>query len=290
MNEGLKGLIPQQSADEIKQEILAGREQQMRNIAASNLNVQTQKNKLNLLTQMATQKGAPLDENEVQRVMDPFNPNNKPIDPNSVSEAQYAVKYVSSIQDAIDAVPNNPVGEAQQEIPDQADAIKRTGSIITAKMEYANKVMEDKAGQFTGQSLVSKGWDIAKSMFQPYNEYEMRGNVPGVGGISGGLLLGTNMQEQADKIVAIPDFDEYTKAVDNAVSNLTPVMAMRFLDYIKGLPATDKYLDNAFTLLAPADYAAIGKGAIGIAKRIDMYNRTNIAVRTLVQNADKVAG
>lgn len=276
------------SASDIKDQILAGKEQTLRNTAAASLNAQRERDKINSLSTAAVAKGAPLDENDVNRILDPFNPNNKPVDPDSVVESQYAIKYIGSIQQAIDAVPGTPVGDAQNEIPQQDILAKRKGSILTAKMEVANKLQEDSGVEFSQQSMLSKGWDIAKTMWQPYSEYEMRGLTPGVGGMSGGVLLGSNLQAQADAIVAIPDIDDYTKTLKAAVAPLTPVMRMRFLDYVKGLPKTDMYLDNAFTLMAPLDYAAIGKGAVGAARKVDMFNRTNTAVRTMVQNADKV--
>jgi hypothetical protein len=284
------GKYLQKTTEEIQQEIQQGRENNLRAIAASNMEVEKQRTKLNMLTTLANQKGGPLDENEVAHIMDPFNPLNKPVDPDSVVEKQYATKFVSTIEDAMSLVPDTPVQKAKEEIPDQYNGAMLKGSVLTAKMEFARKIREDLSTQVSNQSYVGWGADQLKQMFQPYNEYMLRGNVDGVGTFSGGVLLGTNLQEQADKLFSLP-YDEYTKQFREITTRLAkdnPSLAARFAAYVEGLPATDRILDNAFSVMAPLDYAAMGSVGVGIARKISLNNRANTAVRQLVEAADRV--
>lgn len=279
------------TTEEIKAEIQAGREDLLRKTAASNLNVERTQQKLQELTRLANQKGGPLDENEVARVMDPFNPNNKPIDPETVTEEEYAKKYVQSIPEAI-KLTQSQLQQTQDNNPDQFNATLDKGSELTAKMEYARKLRENAEAAISQQGW--GGWtvDTIRNMFQPYVEYAMRGNTPDVGSISGGVLLGTNLQAQADHLFGLP-FDEYAKQsksiIDN-IGNSNPQLAAKFAAYLEGLPSTDRILDNAFTALTPFDYAAVGKGVGGFAKAVHMEASANRAARQLVEMADKVNG
>lgn len=280
------GDIVGMNADQIKQEMLAGREDALRKEAASTLNVQKQKEKLNLLTNMATEKGGPLSGAEIDSVLDPFNPNNKPIEPETVSEAQYAAKYVGSIQQAMDIVKGNDVKEAQQQIPEHFDDASRKGSELVAKMEIADKLYQDQSAALSKQGWASKGWDYLKDMFQPYQEYEFRGLTPGVSDLSG-VVLGNDLQNQADYLVTLP-LDQYNTALKNAVSRLTPMNALKFLDYVRGLPKTDKVLDNVFSAAAPFDYASLGRLGLRAVRGADLAIRANTALRQAVRAAPEV--
>lgn len=274
------------NADQIKQEMLAGRESTLRIKAAADLNIQKQKDKLNLLTNMATEKGGPLTGDEVNSVLDPFNPNNKPVDPDSVTEAQYAAKYVGSLQQAAEAVRGSDIKTAQQQTPEQYNNASRTGSELVAKMEYADRLYKDQSAALSQQGLASKGWDYLKDMFQPYQEYTFRGLTPGVSDLAG-ITLGNNLQAQADHLVELP-LDQYTQQLKNITSKLSPLDALKFLDYVRGLPSSDRMLDNVFSAMSPLDYAAIGETAVGAVRGIDLARRTNQAVRSLVQAAETV--
>jgi len=276
----------QKDATEIKADIQEGREDTLRNMAASNLRVKQQSDKLQLITKLANSQGSPLNENEVARLTDPFNPLNQPIDPNSVVEKQYATKYIQSIQEAINVSQAQPLQEAPQEM---ADA-QAKGTDLTARMEFARKLRENWEATIGGQSWPAYLTDTAKTMFQPYVEYKMRGNTPGVGTVSGGVLLGENIQEQADKIFGLP-FDEFTKqakAITDQLGNDNPQLAAKFAAYIEGLPASDRILDNTFTVMALPDYAAMGKLGGKAVKAVNVNRQANQAVRQLVEHAEAI--
>lgn len=279
----------QKSTEEIVEEIKAGRESTIRQIAASNLETERYLQKINTLRDLANKSAKPLDENEVSTILDPYNPNNRPIDPDSVVEKQYALKYVSSLNDALKALPASPVAEAKKEVPQQSEEAFLKGSELTAKMEFAAKIREELESTIKSQTWPGFIWDQVKQMWQPYNEAQLRGNVEGVGTVAGGVLLGENLQAQADAIFGLP-FDQYTKALRKSVEGLkdNPSLAHHFVSYVEGLPATDRILDNAFTAMTPFDYAAIGRGVVNIGRKINLAKRTNNAVREYIRQADKV--
>jgi hypothetical protein len=280
----------QRTQNDIYDDIQAGHENTLRQMAASDMNVENHKRKLNMLSDLANQKGGPLDEREVATVMDPFNPWNKPVDPDSVVEKQYATKYINTLQVAVDTFANNRVKEAQQEIPEQTNEAFLKGSDLTAKMEAFKRLREDIEAEIGKQSVPSYGADLLKQMFQPYTEYKMRGNVPEVGTFTGGILIGENMQAQADFIFGLPLEESIKRArmLTDIIRKDNPQLAAKFAGYLEGLPATDRILDNAFTIMAPLDYASMGKLGFGLARKITLNNQANTAVRQLVKAADQI--
>jgi len=279
------------TTEEIKSEIQAGREDNMRKIAASNLNVQKSQAKLQELTRLSTVKGGPLDENEVARVLDPFNPNNKQVDPDSVTETQYAKQFVQSIPEAA-ALSKSMLEKAPDDIPDQYASTLDKSSELTARMEFYRKLRENAEETVSKQSWPGYLADTVKSMFQPYVEYKMRGNTPDVGTFSGGLLLGTNMQEQADHVYGLPMEESFrqAKAIVDSIAKDDPQLAVKFAEYLEGVPSSDRILDNAFSVLSPFDYAAVGKTGLNLAKNIHLANTARMAARQLVEKAAAVEG
>lgn len=290
MQEGL-GKLMQKDTTTMRQEIAAGRDQQLRQEAASKLYLQNHTQKMSMITDLATQKGGPLDEDEVARIMDPFNPKNRPVDPDIVTEGAYAKKFVSSIQDAIDIVKSTPLQDAQREVPDRYQEALEKGTILKQKMDFATKIKEDLGTELKKQTYLGWGADQLKNLFQPYIEAKMRGLNPDVGSISGGILLGTNLQEQADQLFSQP-MESYTKNFKAIVSTLAKdnlSLAYKFAEYVEGLPATDRILDNTFTVMAIPDYTAMGKIGLAISRKVSLTNRTNIAMKQLIKEGDQVA-
>lgn len=284
IQEGLGGTL-KSSTDEIFDQINQGRENNLRAIAASNLQSEQYLQKLDTLRGLASQSPTPLNEEEVTRVMDPFN--SKPINPDSVVEKQYGLKYVGSLNDALDVFPSQ-INDAKKEVPEEVDSAFLKGSELVAKMEGYRKIREDLEADIHAQSWPGYIWDQTKQMFQPYNEYQLRGNVPGVGGMEG-IGLGENLKAQADAIIQMP-LDDSLKATRAAIDNLksNPTLAHRFISYVEGSTRDDRFLDNIFTAMAPADYAAIGRGGLNVARNLSLRSRTNTAIKGYIQQADKV--
>lgn len=276
--------IPQKSIDEIKTEIQAGRESTMRQIAASDLEASRSQQKLDQLRNVASQSTRPLDETDIARMMDPFNPVNIPNSPDSVVERQYGTQYITTIQEAIDTTKSN----ISQTPPEQLQDAYTKGSELTARVEGYRKLREDAEAVVAGQSWAGYGADVLKNMFQPYVEAKMRGLDTGA--LSGGILLGTNIQASADNVFSLPLTEslQRAKAIGDHLAEGNPQLAVKWYEYLEGLPTTDRILDNAFTALMPFDYASLGKLGVNAAKSVDLSIRANQAVRQMVQAADKI--
>lgn len=283
---GVGKYIPQKDANDIADEIRAGREKTMRDIAASNVNAEMYQRKLQTLQSVAASSPRPLNEDEVNQVLDPFNPNNKPVTSDSVVEKYFSKNYIGTVQDAADSVKSVPIKEAQETMPEDLDNTMLKGSSLTFKMNFAQKLLEEYSTAVHNQSYVGWGADTLKNMFQPYVEAKMRSNV----GFTSGLGLGSAIQNKADETFGLPDeaFAKQAREIGDSIAKDNPSLAVKWAEYLRGLPTTDRVLDNAFTAMTPFDYAALLKSGLKLSKAIDVNRRANIAVKQLVEAADKV--
>jgi hypothetical protein len=280
------------TTDEIRQEIQEGREKALREAAATDYNAKLHQDRFTELVDLANKKGAPLDEMETMKIMDPFNPKNRETRPDSVIEKEFAQKYVSNLTDAIAAFKSNPnpVKEAVKENPAETENAFLKGSSLTFKMEFANKLVEDGYSRMNEQSVIGMGADVVKNIFQPYVEAKMRGlgDTSSVSTIG----LGGHLEDTANAIFQLPDedFAKESRRIFEGLAQDNPQLALKFAEYLKGIPASERILESAFTYLMPFDYAAIGKGIANIGRAISINRRANTAVRQLVEKADKISG
>jgi hypothetical protein len=275
---GLGATLKKEKKD-IYGDIVAGHEEALRQQAASQLNFEHSIRKQQQVIDLANKKGGPITQEEYARILDPFLPSNKPADPKDVIERAYATSFISAANTA-----KGVVADAAQEIPEQKQQIEQKATEAATKIQFARTLGENLDTEITQQGWVPWLADQAKTMFQPYNEIKMRGLNPEVGKLSGGVLLGDNMKEQADELFMRP-MDEYKAGLLKIVTELrkdNPTLARQFIDYVQTVGPNDRKLQNIFTILSPLDYAQglnLGKAAV---RKIDVYNRTNKAFKDLV--------
>src|ERR1700678_25983 len=100
--------------------ISKGDEPGLREDIASILDQQKAQQKQQLLTDAAAAAGPKgLDPMAVRNILDPFNPNNRPTDPSSVLEVNYAAKYIGSIHEAAAYMKDTVLDKAVEQIPEQ---------------------------------------------------------------------------------------------------------------------------------------------------------------------------
>src|SRR5258708_618007 len=68
------GKFLQSDTNTIRNDIASGKEANLRYVASTAIDIDKQKQKMQMLSQLAVTKGAPLDENELRAILDPFNP------------------------------------------------------------------------------------------------------------------------------------------------------------------------------------------------------------------------
>lgn len=272
---------------DIYQTIASGREDQLRKTAAADLNLQLALKKNQDIVDLSSKMGRPLLPEEINRVLDPFNPSNKPADPNDVIEQAYAHEYMGAADTAAQYMEGTALERAGLDIPDQVKKIRNKGTELAAKMEFARTLDQNINTTIQNQGWVPYLWDQAKTMLQPYNELMMRGVNPEVGKISGGILLGDNLKAQADSDFMLP-MDEFKKVLPQRMEALksNPTLQSQYLNYVIGQSINERKLQNIFTLLTPFDVAQGAKGGAALIRKVDMYNRVNAGFKDLVKSTN----
>src|SRR3569833_103297 len=285
-NFGLGDILDKPPAD-IEQAIGIGQEQSLRAQAATTMTAANQQAKQKLIIDLANKQGRPLDFMQVRQILDPFNPANKPIDPDMSMEQAYATRYIGSVEDAADVMQDTVLDKAKEEIPDQVAPLLDKGSSLLQKMEYARTMQENLNDQVENQGWVPYLADQAKSLTQLYPELKLRGNVPEVGKVTGGIGLGSNLQAQADALLGLPvdEFKSRLSAIAGALAKDNPSLAKQFVDYVVGLPSINRVLDNTFTAIAPLDVATAAKGGVSLLRKVSVYNRANTAFKDIVRSS-----
>src|SRR5258708_35414187 len=116
--------------------ILRGEEPGIREEFSAYLDQQKAQQKQQMLLDAARQKSTGLDYTDVRKILDPFNPANKPSDPTSALEDNYGRTYISSIHDAAAAMKDTVLDRAVKDIPEQVQPLIDKGSAVVSKIEY----------------------------------------------------------------------------------------------------------------------------------------------------------
>lgn len=277
------GKTLKKSASEIFTDMANGRELNLRNQAASELSAKAAQVKSDILSKVVAENKGPISLDDFKKIYS----TDVELNPNTILEKEYANKYLNSVQDAAIATGSKVLQEAQEQSPQALEATKAKANDLLTKMEIVRNVQEN-----VEDTLKQQGWvpwlvDQAKSLTQIYPELKMRGLNPEVGKISGGLMLGTNLEAQADQLFNLPT-DQFETALNTIVNNLkkdNPSLAKQFIDYVAGVSNTQRVLDNTFTLLFPADTVAAGKLGLGLLRKASVEARAAKAFKDSIQSA-----
>lgn len=280
------GDVTRMNRQQIRDYLLQGREDEFRDSAASSIALDNANKKEQALVQAWRDKGAGLTYEEAIRTIDPFNKNLPEANPNTVIESAYA-KSASGVIASSAAYMNSGIYKnAVDQTPEQLALAQGKASKLFTQIEIARKEAQDNEATIAQQGWGSWLVDQAKSMFQPYNEWKLRGLNPDVAPVSGGLLLGNNLKAQADALFNLEP-QEFQKRLTEIKQKLNPSQYQEFLSYVLNESASDQKLNNIFTILTPLDYAAIGKGSVKLLRAIDVNQRANVALKQAVQSAVK---
>lgn len=284
------GEATQQSQEDIRSQIQSGQELEFRQAAASNLTFKAAEAQQQSLVDARNKKGAPLSYEEALKIVDPFNPANKPADVRDVIEKAYSQKLIGMSNTAAAYMQGTVVDDAIKEVPEQLAVAQANMGKLTTRLEFLNTMKENLQNEIKNQSWVPYLADLGKTLLQPYNEYQLRGNTPGVGSVTGGLLLGDNLKAQGEHIFNLPTDDEFKDKATNIVGELKKHnlrLADEFLDYIIGTSTEDRKLQNIFTIIAPTDIYSGVKLSTSLIRKIALTNRVNTAFKQIVQESAK---
>lgn len=264
--------VTDKSSKDMYQIYLEGREDMLRKEAATNRDFETKMRQFDAVKQLINSKGNVSPE-EVNALIDPFNPKYPLADPKTVIERAYAEKSVSSLNTAIGYMRDNLLDKAQEEgVP--VKPILGVATSMQALSEYIRTNIENTQSEIERQGFFSKGVDTLSTMLQPITEYQTRGGITGVGYFDG--LSGTNRDLQHYKLYQMP-FEQASKVFDEKFQYLkknNPQRAIEWAQSILGQSSWDTLVNNTFTAAMPVDYWAVikaaGKGpstAIKLARR-----------------------
>ena len=274
--------------DEVRDALVSGKEDELRAEAAANVDARRAKSNQDKLIKLASTKATLTPEDTA------FMTGTKPMDAGSVFEQMYGQEVLNELDKSAERNPDSFWAQARIQFPQFVEATKEAGSEVVAKREYALTKHDNVA-----EEIKNQGWggflaDLApRLLFQPYNEFMLRGNVPEVSKFKG--MIGTNLEEQRKELYRLP-FDQYKEKLDAIVENLksrNPQVAKDFLEAMAGTTSASQFLASFSTLLAPFDISAVyglGKGVAKLGQagvqKVVMANDVRLAVKDVLKAAE----
>lgn len=268
------------TVDEMFQAMSQGREEAIRQEAATSWDYQKQLKKTENLRALS-QRGN-LNYDQVKSVL-----SDTPTDPSTVIEKGFSTNYVNSVDDASGNLKSGNIGDsASKEIPNQVADIKAKGTELLTKYQIINSIDQD-----LNDTIAQQGWvpwlaDQAKGLVQLYPEIKMRGLNKDTS-IFTGITLGQNLQAQADDLWKLPssEFNTRLKGIVDKLKADNPTLAKQFVSYVKGKGQSDQALDDVFTALVIPDVATAGELGAALVRKAALYNKTNKAIKDMVKTS-----
>lgn len=280
------GPVLDKDTTQLMQAFLAGNENGIRKQAASTLNFGAAQNANKRLVELASAKGAGLTADEVNSALA-----TPQTDPATVIEQAFGTKVMSSLTTAASNMEDTVANDVD---PKHIQNAQDVGAEITTKREYAITLAQNLEEQVSKQGVMPWIADIAPTMFQAYNEAQLRGVIKDALG-SSGLGLEDSLEDQTRSLI-LQDTPEFKQNLDKIVATLAAKnkqSAIHFLHAVIGQSQSQKTLGNLFTYLMPLDIASTLKGGAMLARKVVSYNAINSAAKQIVkavaESTDNVA-
>lgn len=270
--------LTDKTVTDLTEQFTAGAENLVRKEAATRADFNRKMEMQKQLENYAATKVGGLEESEIRKFLDPFNPANQPADPDLVIERAYAQRTLSSLNTAKGFMLDSLMTRAVADAPETVKKIEEEGSDLLTKNLYLSHKLENAEALISQQSTAGYAADFVKTMFQPYVEVKLRGLVAGA---FEGIGLGSNLDEAHYKLYRMeqPEFKATVDRVYDSLSKDNPQLAQMWLKSMLSQNNWDTALNNTFTAMTVPDYLALGKGA---AKVIGKVNQAKKATRDLV--------
>ncbi len=283
------GKVLNKSSDDMYADFLEGNETLLRKEAATRLDFDKAQQRQRDLTDLATKKGSSLTPDEIMQVVDPLNPKYAFTDPDTVVEREFATRFLSSMNTARSYMGDSLIDRGLGEIPDQTKKTMDEGSELLTKNQYIlNRMQNTEANVVQEQSWPGYLADKAKSMFQPYEEYNQRGLIEGSSKFEG-IGLGGNLDAQHGYLYSLPT-PEFKLKFDAAMDYLekkNPSLAVAYAKSLLGQDTFDATLQNTFTAMMVPDAVIGGIGTAKLLKKVSTFNQIRKGAKDMVDAAAK---
>lgn len=294
------GDILQKSRSDIYDGMVNGDEPAMRQQAAATINSRKIQATEDAIQKYAQNKGGALSIGDVDYLHNAIDSMKQQEDPNSIFETAYSREYFRALDRSGERNQSTFLLQAKDTNPAQTEQAMQAGQMVMSQREFAQKLYDQADDAEQRQGWGGYTWDIAKGFIPGNLDYTYRGINPEVGKLSGGLLLGTNMEEQAKNVMMTPDFKTFTQRAqgmfDQVMSSSGPSAAKTFAHTLMGMSTSDVYLNNVLPLADYATFGSAAKGAVTGVKSalgLGLKQDVNRGVRTMlkaVENAEPSPG
>lgn len=277
--------------DEIYQNLQDGRENELRESAASTIDQRKQGAIQQLIAQTTANKEGPLSPEETGGLIQAVQEMQANTDPTTVLETAYGKQFMATLDRTAEGNDDNILSDAQKQAPEETAAILQQKSTLATKSAIINTMLQDATDRAKAQGWLGWGYDKAKEMIPGYTEVQQRGNVPGVGVFQGGSL-GANLLAQRTKLLQLPP-DEMAAKLKEIVDpwfQHNPSEAVDFLQSMKGMSTADVFLKNMD--LPMQVIGLVGGGKAGSAVKVGVLGEKQAVfdVRKAANDMVKAAG
>jgi len=251
------------SKDDYYRALAMGKEGELRQEVASNLDYQKTLKRYDAINDLAKSRGSflsPDDLNNLKNFID-----TPPVDPSSVIEHNYANEYVDVLKKT------SPFGwydKARQDNPELVQQVEEQGKGLLAMREYARTRRENAESVEHQQGWIPWSLDRAKELFPGYTEAKLRGNVPGS---SFAGLLGSQLNRDALTFLQSKNLEEFRSKFDPVMDRLEkddPALAAQFARAIEGASQDETVLSNLFSAADIAGLYGAGKGVGALGRKL----------------------
>lgn len=264
------------------QNVMEGREDQIRKQAAAMLDFQKSLNKQQIINDLASKQTRPFTPIEAKTISDFLDV--KATDPNSVFEEYFAKHYMDNLQKAAKDNPDSFLNEAMQIMPEEFHKEVEKGVDLKAKKEYAQQLAEKVHAAAQDQSWLRTGANILKYILPFYNEANLRGLMGNYKN-----LLGENLNKTANDTYFLP-FDKFKEKNSAIVDSLlsgklggNPYLAATYIEALTDQTQTGTIINNVFSAV---DLSAIGAKPAQVLARLRLNNQIKTSIAQTLKAED----
>ena len=285
---GLGDLL-QKSKDEIYGDLSQGKEYDLRETAATEIDSRKYTALKNLMTEVSNRKGAPLTDDEKTGLSSMIAELNTKTDPQTVLENAYGRQFLAQLDRTAQGSPgDNVLHQAFMEDPKAVQNIMDNHNSLIVKNQIIDNLLADAHDEAKAQGWFGWGVDVAKSLVPGYTDYMLRGNVRDVG-IFKGLGLGENLEEQRKTLMRMTpeQLNTTLRGIYNNLKSSDPSMAVEFLEHMKGVSSDTAALKDLQLPLEVAGTSVATKGvktAYGAARKV-LFKDVEKAAEDMVKAA-----